>query len=90
MIKIFCDVCGKEMMRNAAVDRIKRRKANVTVEVLVAYKDEWNKGDVCEACVISIVSNGAGIERVAPDGVTSPTLEASNTGVSGRESPSIQ
>lgn len=65
MMKCFCDVCGKEMQRNAAVDRIKRRKANVTVEVLVSYKDVPNTGDVCEPCIISIVSNGAGVERVA-------------------------
>jgi hypothetical protein len=75
MIKVFCDVCGKELQRNAAVDRIKRRKANVTVEVLVAYKEVWNTGDVCEGCVIGIVANGSGIERVA-DGVTTSTVEA--------------
>jgi hypothetical protein len=69
MYKCHCDVCGKEITRNAAIDRIKRRKANVTVEVLVAYKDVWNQGEVCESCVIAIVSNGAGVERAA-DGVS--------------------
>lgn len=77
MIKVFCDVCGNELQRNAAVDRIKRRKANVTVEVLVSYKDVCNTGEVCEACIIAIVSNGAGVERVA-DGVSTPKVESSN------------
>lgn len=80
MIKYLCDVCGKEMQRNAAVDRIKRRKANVTVEVLVAYKETWNSGDVCEACVIAIVSNGAGVES-RPDGVA-PPVDAGNSQLS--------
>lgn len=68
-IKYFCDVCGKEMQRNAASDRIKRRAANVTIEVLVAYKNVWNSGEVCESCVIKIVSGGSPVGDVGTETV---------------------
>lgn len=67
--KVFCDVCGKEIQRNAAVDRIKRRASNVTVEVMVAYKNVWNTGDVCECCVIKIVSGGNPVGDVGTESV---------------------
>jgi hypothetical protein len=89
MIKVFCDVCGKELQRNAAADRIKRRKANVTVEVLVAFKDQWNAGEVCEPCVISIVANGSGVERVA-EGVSSSTVETSDVPLPERGQPNLK
>jgi hypothetical protein len=68
-IRVLCDVCGKEMQRNAAQDRIKRRAANVTVEVLVAYKGQWNAGDVCEPCVIKIVSGGTTLGDLGTESV---------------------
>jgi hypothetical protein len=57
-IRLMCDVCNKELQRNAAADRIKRRSGNVSVEVLVSYKGTWNSGEVCEACVLKIVNQG--------------------------------
>ena len=69
MIRKYCDCCGEEIVEeSAACHRIKgkstRNRTPVEVEVHVAMNGTWNRGEICRACVVSIVHEVVGI----PDG----------------------
>lgn len=63
MIERYCDSCGKPVRRNAVHQRIRRRVGRVSAEVTVAVDGTWNRGDVCEDCVILVVSGGREITQ---------------------------
>jgi hypothetical protein len=46
-IKYFCEVCKDELPRP---DRLRRRLGDLTVEVMVRWKNTWNTGHVCDTC----------------------------------------
>ena len=66
MTKFYCDLCGKEMkgrlLSKRGMNRIKRRKGRVEVEVLVAVDRVWNGGSVCIPCVLDVVATGKDAE----------------------------
>lgn len=71
MIRVYCDVCGKEIARDAVSDRYKPShqvlddrhgfvKRNVELEVMVAVDGTWNGGGhVCVECVKRIAVEGS-------------------------------
>ena len=55
--KYFCDACGSEIGKRDHY-RVKRRLGDLRVEIIHAYKDTWNAGNVCHACVVKVVAEG--------------------------------
>jgi len=55
--KYFCDGCGDEIAKMEA-HRVKRRLGDLRVEIIHAYKDTWNAGNVCHACIVKVVTDG--------------------------------
>lgn len=62
MMKAYCDKCGKEVKRDYAGDRLKRRLAKegvtIQIEVIAGVNGTWNKGDVCLDCLLDAINNG--------------------------------
>ena len=65
MLKMFCDVCGKEMKDTS---RLRRVRLGVIVEVMVGVKEKfsesWNTNHVCHDCVIHIVQHGKDVPEL--------------------------
>lgn len=57
MIIYNCDVCAKEISgrENAVSNRILYTKDLVKIEVTVGYEGTWNKGELCQECVLEVV-----------------------------------
>jgi len=58
MIIYSCDVCKKTVEREYVSNRLIRNKGRVTIEVMVAVDETWNKGDVCLDCLLDVMNNG--------------------------------
>lgn len=56
-IKYYCDVCKHEM-RKSDHPRLKVRLGDVRVEVMTAFRNTWNTGDICHSCVKKVVAKG--------------------------------
>ena len=56
MLKRFCDVCKKEITHEP--DRYCRAFGLIKIEVFVAYKGNWNAGDICQECITKAVNEG--------------------------------
>jgi len=62
MIKLFCDNCGAAISED--FNRTIFKLGKVTVDVIVAVNDVWNKGHTCLECVRKTVAEGEAQERV--------------------------
>jgi len=62
MIKYYCDVCGKELIRHTFCNRITKQLDTVRIEIMVALKNVWNAGHICEDCVLEVVKKGKYVE----------------------------
>jgi len=62
MIKYFCDVCGNEIKRNYADERLCRRLGDFGVEVLVSFRGISNKGEICLHCLMEVLTRGEDID----------------------------
>lgn len=56
MIRIYCDVCGKEMLLQDE-QRIKFDSDRISVEILTGINHVWNGGNICWACIVRIINN---------------------------------
>ena len=58
MTKYYCDCCGEEIKKSCTTHRYKKKKkignADVEVEVVVAINGAWNRGDICEKCLLKM------------------------------------
>lgn len=64
MIKLFCDICGNELLKyntpNGGLNNMrlsnKISASNMLeVEIITAVNGVWNGGDVCKYCIIDAV-----------------------------------
>ena len=46
MLRLFCDVCDKEIKRNYVLERYKPMLGKFHVEIMVSFKDAWNSGEI--------------------------------------------
>lgn len=53
----YCDECGKKM-RADDHERIKRKRGSIRVEVMTAFKNTWNAGNICHKCIIKTINTG--------------------------------
>jgi hypothetical protein len=65
MIKYFCDGCGKEIsgggervIKELTLSPSSTIENQIRIEVLVAINRTWNAGNICEDCVIKVVTEG--------------------------------
>jgi hypothetical protein len=58
-IRSSCDICGKEAGR---FDRVKKKLGDVQIEIMVAHKNVWNAGHICEDCVFEAFAKGEDVE----------------------------
>jgi hypothetical protein len=56
MIRIFCDICGKEIT-NYKTTRAMGKYERLTVEVIHAIDGVWNGGHACVDCLKLAASN---------------------------------
>jgi len=63
MIKVFCDICEKEITGDEAYNRLKTRSGMLLTEVLTAVDGVWNGGHVCHACIRKAVIGGEVMEK---------------------------
>lgn len=61
MIKRFCDACGTEISRNVVQQRFRPSRyfnnQNFAAEIIVKVGDTWNAGELCLACLTTLVCN---------------------------------
>jgi len=50
MIKVFCDICGKEITGKSN-EKLKGKVGRLSFDVLTAIDDVWNGGHVCVECL---------------------------------------
>jgi len=58
MLRLFCDVCDKEIKRNYVSERYKPMLGKFRVEIMVSFKDAWNSGEICKECLLKIINEG--------------------------------
>lgn len=66
MLKAFCDMCQKEI--NGTSDRLRRKKGNISIEVMVCVNGTWNAGHVCDMCTLDIINTGKVTKDEWPQG----------------------
>lgn len=59
--KIYCDVCNSLMKEQT--DRFRRGLGDVKVEVMVAFKNVWNAGHLCEPCLLKVITEGHSLSK---------------------------
>jgi len=55
MIKVFCDLCKKELTRNMVAQRLAVKSGNFTAEVIISKKGIANEGDLCLDCLLKML-----------------------------------
>lgn len=58
MIKMFCDVCGKEIERNFVIERLRIRLKDVELEIIAGVDGVWNGGQLCKDCLMKAIAEG--------------------------------
>ena len=58
MIRIFCDICGVELVGKGSSDRVNKEHGRLKIEILVAIDNTWNAGHACETCILDAIEHG--------------------------------
>ena len=56
---MFCDMCGCETEENYVSNRAVITWGDWKVEAMVAHKDAWNSGILCNGCLRDVLFNGS-------------------------------
>lgn len=52
-----CDVCGRKM-KASDHQRLRVRFGDIRVEIMTCFRNVWNAGNICHACVKQAVAKG--------------------------------
>lgn len=56
--KQFCDMCGEQISRNYASERMKIKRREFTAEIMIQKGATYNQGELCRKCVMNILKEG--------------------------------
>ena len=58
MLKMFCDLCEKEIKRNYVSNRLRLKYRKMVLEVVVGKEYSVNAGQLCKKCLLTIIEKG--------------------------------